>query len=81
MHALLNGDPLLALDHNLLLLVVLPLSIWMWAGWLVRSWRGVTPQVSVVGQRRRNLVAIAVLVVALTFGVVRNFVPYLGSAA
>jgi len=84
MHALLTGDPLLALDHNVLLALVVPLAIVTWTRWLLRSWRGVAPQETARDprhQRRWTAVTIAVIGVALAFGVVRNFVPYLGSAA
>ena len=81
MHALLTGDPMGALDHNVLLVVVVPFTIWMWVRWLIRTWRGVSPQVTVRDQRRWTVATVAILGLALVFGVVRNFVPYLGSAA
>ena len=81
MHALLTGDPLRALDHNLLLVFVVPLALWMWARWFLRSWRGVSPPVTDGQQRRWTRFTVAVLVLAIAFGVLRNFVPYLGSTA
>lgn len=81
MHALLTGDPLRALDHNLLLVFVVPLAVWLWARWFLRSWRGVSPPVTDRQQRRWTRFTVAVLVLAIAFGVLRNFVPYLGSTA
>lgn len=34
MHALTRGDLLLALDHNVLTVLLLPLLAWAWVGWL-----------------------------------------------
>jgi hypothetical protein len=79
LHALLHGDVPRALDHNVLLVVMVPLALVLWVRWLARAWSGRTPEVTATAFRRRNAATVAVLVAVLAFGVVRNFVPYLGS--
>jgi hypothetical protein len=79
MHDLVTGNLAGALDHNVLLVVFVPLAVVLWARWARRSWRGETPAVSRAEFRRRTTVTITVLVALLAFGVIRNFVPYLGS--
>lgn len=78
-HALLNGDVAGAADYNLALLLILPLLAAAFFGWALRRWRG-DPA---VGDRMRtmgmNRIALPVLLATALFGVVRNFVPYLGS--
>jgi hypothetical protein len=59
--------------------VFAPLVIILWLRWFLRSWRGRTPEVSYAQFRRRNLWMYGALSFVLVFGVVRNFVPYLGS--
>ena len=78
-HDLVTGDIRGALDHNVLLVALVPFAIILWLRWLGRSWRGETPAVSVGQLRRRNLITVVVMVGLLVFGVVRNLVPYLGS--
>ena len=78
-HDLVTGDLAGALDHNVLLIVFLPLAVVLWVRWLMRAWTGQTPAVSRAVQQRRTTVLITVLVAVLAFGVIRNFVPYLGS--
>lgn len=78
-HDLLVGDVPGALDHNILLVAFVPLTLVLWLGWLRRSWTGRTPAVSAVQFRRRNALLIVGLVLLLAFGVIRNLVPYLGS--
>ena len=51
----------------------------VWLRWFLRSWRGESPEVTYAQFRRRNVWMVASLVVVLAFGVVRNFVPFLGS--
>jgi hypothetical protein len=51
----------------------------LWVRWLARAWSGRTPEVTATAFRRRNAATVAVLVAVLAFGVVRNFMPYLGS--
>ena len=81
LYALTHGDLAGAADHNLLLLLAVPFALVLWVRWLMRAWRGVSPAVSMRTFRLRNRVMIIALVAILAFGVVRNFVPYLDSAA
>ena len=81
LYSLTHGDLAGAANHNVLLLVFIPIAIVLWIRWVMRAWRGVTPAVSVRSLRLRNRTMIVVLVAILAFGVVRNFVPYLDSAA
>lgn len=78
-HALAHGDVAAALDHNALFVVMVPLLIGLWAMWMHRAWTGITPALT----RRREVIARAapmtVLIVAMVFAVVRNFVPFLPS--
>lgn len=78
-HDLITGDVAGALDHNILLLAVVPAVIVLWVRWLARAWRGDTPAVTYAQFHRRNTVLLGVLIAVLAFGVIRNFVPYLGS--
>ena len=78
---LLYGDLSGMADHNILLFVFWPIAIVMFAVWAFRSWTGRRPSVDLPTQARRSRLMVWVLVAVLIFGVVRNFVPYLGSAA
>ena len=79
MYCLMHGDVAGALNHNLLLLAIIPVVLALWTLWLVRAIRGVYPPVTAGQDRVRNRLLIGGLVVMLAFGVIRNFVPYLGS--
>ncbi|MGI9136630.1 MAG: DUF2752 domain-containing protein [Candidatus Nanopelagicales bacterium] len=81
LYALTHGDLAGAADHNLLLLLAVPFAVVLWVRWLMRAWRGVSPAVSMRTFRLRNRLMIIALVAILAFGVVRNYVPYLDSAA
>lgn len=81
MNCLLHGDVAGALDHNLLLLVIVPAAVVLWVLWLIRAWRGRYPEVNARQFAFRNRLLMLSLVLMLAFGVVRNFVPYLGSTA
>ncbi len=78
-HDLVTGDLRGALDHNILLIALVPLAIVLWVRWAARAWRGRTEAVSVVQMKRRTTITVVVMVALLAFGVIRNFVPYLGS--
>ena len=78
-YALCHGDVAGALDHNILLVAVIPFVIVLWVRWVMRAWRGVTPAVTARQAALRNRWTVGVLVAVIAFGVVRNFVPYLGS--
>jgi len=75
-HDLATGQVAQAANQNVLLLAYLPLAVALWLVWTVRRWRGDPRPVRV---HPRVLVALAVI--ALVFGIVRNlpFVPYLRS--
>jgi len=49
------------------------------AVWAYRSWTGRRPVVDIATQARRSRLMVWLLIGVLIFGVVRNFVPYLGS--
>lgn len=78
-HALLGGDLPRALDHNVLLVVLVPLALVLWMRWAWHAWRGVTPAVSVRAWRARTVVTVIAFALLAAFGVIRNLVPYLGS--
>lgn len=78
-HDLAHGNIAGALDQNVLMVVLVPLAAVLWGRWVLRAWRGVTPAVTAAQFRRRTTVMLVALVLILVFGVVRNFVPYLGS--
>lgn len=67
-HALTRGDVGVALDHNVLLVAALPLVVVGWAFWLVRGIR--SPERPAPSPP--PAVQIALWVVVLGFGVVRN---------
>ncbi len=81
-HALLRGDLAGAADNNILLFLLVPVLAFVWWRWLVASWKAApevgatTAQVSVESTSKILIIA---LIVVLVFGVVRNFLPYLGS--
>lgn len=78
-HDLLHGDIAGAADHNILLFAVLPALVVLWALWMRQAWRGYRPPLTRGQARRRDRILIGALAVILAFGVVRWFVPYLGS--
>lgn len=78
-HDLLHGDVAGAADHNLLLFAVLPALVVLWALWFRQAWRGYRPPLTRRQARRRDRILIGGLVIVLAFGVIRWFVPYLGS--
>ena len=80
-HDLLHGNLAGAVDHNLLIPVLVPLVLLLWLGWLKRASTGIRPAVTRRRFRRRNRLLVIGLVLLLAFGIVRNFVPYLGSGS
>lgn len=78
-HALLMGDVPRALDHNLLLIGLVPLVLVLLVRWARQAWSGLVPPVSARAFRIRTRVIVVSLVLVLAFGVLRNLVPYLGS--
>ena len=75
--ALLHGDVMSFLDHNVLLVVVFPLLI---ALWIFALWQKINSQLGLSLSRSawRNLWVGSALVLGL-FTVARNIFPYLGS--
>ena len=80
-HDLLHGNLAGAVDHNLLIPVLAPLVLLLWLGWLKRASTGIRPAVTRRRFRKRNRLLVIGLALLLAFGVVRNFVPYLGSGS
>ena len=78
-HDLMHGNIVGALDHNVLLVAIVPLAAWLWIRWFLRASRGASPPVTYAQFRLRNSLLIGSMVALLAFGVVRNLVPYLGS--
>ena len=76
---LLHGDIAGMLDDNVLLVIAIPAAVIAFCVWLYRAWTGVHPPLDIDRQVRRNRMWIWLLVGVLVFGVIRNFVPYLGS--
>lgn len=78
-HALLHGDLASAADHNIALFLIVPLLVAALTWWAVQRWYG-----GELGSQRRvriwmDRVAVPALLALALFGLVRNFVPYLGS--
>lgn len=78
-HALANGDIATALDNNALFVVLVPVLVGVWALWLYRAWTGVTPARTPTRDLVSRAAPMVIIIVAMTFAVVRNFVPFLGS--
>jgi hypothetical protein len=78
-HDLVHGNVAGALDHNVLLAVLAPMAVVAWVVWALRSWTGRSPEATTAQMRRRHRLMVVGLVVLVAFGIVRNFVPYLGS--
>jgi hypothetical protein len=78
---LLHGDVAGMLDHNILLVVALPVAVIAFIVWAFRAWMGRYPRYSPSVQAQRSRWMVIALVLVLAFGVVRNLVPYLGSGA
>ena len=76
-YALLHGDLVSAADHNLLLLVFFPGIMIAWLFWAT----GARDRWGVASLVRSHAALITYFIVALviTFTILRNFLPYLGS--
>ncbi len=64
-HDLITGNVAGALDHNVLLVVFVPLAVVLWVRWLRRTWRGEEDAVTYEQFRRRNTITVTVLVLVL----------------
>lgn len=78
-HDLITGDVPRALDQNVLVVVLLPLAVVLWARWVRHAWRGRYPGVTTRAMSRRTVVMVVALAGLAVFGVARNLLPYLGS--
>jgi hypothetical protein len=78
-YELLHGNLGGMLESNILLLVAWPVVVFMFFLWVYRAWTGRLPSIDARTQARRHRLAVGVLVFVLAFGVIRNFVPYLGT--
>lgn len=78
-HDLITGDVPRALDQNVLVVLLLPLAVVLWARWVRHAWRGRYPGVTKRAMSRRSALMVAALVGLAVFGVARNLLPYLGS--
>ncbi|MFY9330663.1 MAG: DUF2752 domain-containing protein [Candidatus Nanopelagicales bacterium] len=78
-HSLAQGDVVAALDHNLLVVVLVPVVLVMLGAWLLRAWRGIvtdTATMSPSQKRVQQLVPIVLLVAMALFTLIRNLTPY-----
>lgn len=78
-HALVRGDVATAADHNIAALILIPIALAAYLWWIRRTWRGRSPDLTMAQFRRRTRILLAGVMVLIAFGVLRNFVPYLGS--
>ncbi|MBM3669354.1 MAG: DUF2752 domain-containing protein [Actinobacteria bacterium] len=76
-HDLLQGDVASMLDHNALIPLYLAVLTALFIGWV---WSRVQP-IGPRAVRTVQILAIAVVVISVGFGVLRNFIPYLAPAA
>lgn len=76
---LLHGDLAGMVDDNILLVFAIPLAVVAFGVWAYRSWTGRKRPVDIARQTRQTRMWVWVLIGVLAFGVVRNFVPFLGS--
>lgn len=76
---LLHGNVLGMADDNLLLVVAVPAAVIAFVVWAYRAWTGRVRPIDQSAQLRNNRIWVGILVAVLAFGVVRNFVPYLGA--
>lgn len=68
LHALVTGDPLRAIDHNVFILALVPVAVYMYARWVIASTTG--HQLPTV--RVPRFLAYSLLPLVLAFWVVRN---------
>lgn len=82
-YALIHGNVSRAADHNIVLVLMVPFLLFWYARWAYLSWTGKVVQVAPGSRaaRLRQWGTIALLAIVVVFGVLRNFVPYLGSGA
>ena len=76
---LLHGDVAGMLDNNVLLVVALPVLVVAYVLWAYRTWTGRVRPTDPHVQLRNNKIVVGILLGVIAFGVVRNFVPFLGA--
>lgn len=76
---LLHGDVAGMLDNNVLLVVALPVLVVAYVLWAYRTWTGRVRPADPRVQLRNNKIVVGILLGVIAFGVVRNFVPFLGA--
>ncbi len=82
LYALIHGNVTRAADHNILLVVMVPFLLFWYGRWAFYAWTGKPrPVPSPANARLRQWGTIALLVIVIVFGVIRNFTPFLGSSA
>lgn len=67
-NALLRGHFGAALDHNVILAVVLPVTVLMWVWWLSRQWRGTATEAVKVPR----WISASAVILLVAFGIARN---------
>lgn len=67
-YALAHGDPVTALGLNPLIVAMVPLVVFLWGRWTLRSWRGGVP----AGKAVRPVYAWIFLALMTAFWIVRN---------
>lgn len=82
-YALIHGNVTRAADHNVVLVLMVPFLLFWYARWAYNSWTGRVPTIEPGSHAAllRQWGTIALLVIVVVFGVLRNFVPFLGSGA
>lgn len=78
-HALLHGDVAGAADHNIAIFLIIPLLVAAFTWWAVQRWYGRNSGLQRRARMWTDRVVIPALLALALFGLVRNFVPYLGS--
>ena len=68
MHALMTGDPLRAINHNLFIVAIFPIAAYMYIRWLLRS----TVGYELPGIRLPRKLHWAIVPLVFTFWIVRN---------
>lgn len=76
-HDLMRGDLEAMLDHNALLPLYLVTLLALYLGWAWTRFRGR----SVIGPRTLSRIAISIVFASLSFGVLRNVIPFLAPGA
>lgn len=76
---LLHGNIAGMADDNVLLVLAVPTAVIAFVVWAYRAWTGRVRSIDPRVQLRNNRIVVGIIVLVLAFGVVRNFVPFLGA--